>query len=148
MLLKFLFGSARVLVEGSDKETLGDVLLMTRKTDIFQHSDMKQVTRTSPSTGGFVKHLRAPEKMEFFGESVSCRVQTDESMNPIYAELVKTGSWWKNEHLIHNTVHTIFLVTKAGHKPSCTWADLKWEPTTHADMYEIVKAEDSVSNGW
>ncbi|AEV89662.1 hypothetical protein OBP_225 [Pseudomonas phage OBP] len=152
MQLKFLFGTVRAIPEGSEdiieNVKLKDFLALTRKTDVFQHSDMRSMVVMGLSTGGFVKKLHNPERMDFYGESISCRVRTDESMDPIYAELIKTGTWWKHEFQQHKKTFTIFGVTEAGFKPSSGVSELNWVETTHADMLDIVRAEDEASNGW
>lgn len=152
MLHKFLFGHTRVIpVDAEDileNVKLKDILVFTRKTDIFQHSDMRSMVVMGLSTGGFIKKFHKPEKAEFFGESISCRVQTDESMDPLYAKLVSTGTWWKHEFQQYKKTTTIFAIVDNGFKPSSQISGLEWTPVTHAEMVDITRAEDEAANSW
>ncbi|WNV45999.1 hypothetical protein [Aeromonas phage AerS_266] len=53
-------------------------LLLTVKRDSYQHRDMSRDFRCDPIYGGFADlNKEVPNEM-FFGDSVSCRVRTDE----------------------------------------------------------------------
>lgn len=152
MQLKFLFGSIRALPVGMDSQIgnvkLADALVFTRKTDVYQHSDMKKLILFSPDTGGFIRKFDKPETMELFGESISCRVRTDESMNELYATLISTGHWWKHQFKQFNKLKTIFVIMQPGYTPYSVDGSMEWTPTTHAEMYEIVEAEADAACGW
>ena len=149
MELKFLFGTVRVIKKNDEdtieNATLKDCILMTRKTDLIQHSEMASATSLFPLTGGFIKSIRDRRKMHWFGESVSCRVRTDESMEPLYTKLVTTENYWKAELIRLGRTYTIFMVCPVDYEPSCQLSELKWRPCSHLDLKDIVEAEQKTN---
>lgn len=150
MTLKFLFGTNRMIEIGKEdvieNVKYKDYAIVARKTDVLQHSDMKNRCMFSPSTGGFIKAYRKPERATWYGESVSCRVETDESMNPLYEELMKAGNYFKFGFEMYKTIYTIFAICPAGYKPTSIVTGIEWEPCTHEDMVEIIKVEEDLGH--
>lgn len=147
MIAKFLFGTAPCIPVGKEDTNvnlnLDDLLLIVRKHDIFQHIEMGKLCSLQASTGGFVKGIRHQGEENFYGESISCRVQTDGSMLPLYHELTKTGSWYKYEHMVNKSKFTIFACVKADYYPSGYWSNLKWEPCEYKDIRPTMIADCS-----
>lgn len=149
MLLKFLFGLYRVTDPANDeKDVLKDCLFMFRKTDVLQHSDVKSAFGLIPSNGGFIRKLRSIEKMDLYGESVSCSVGTDQSMMEIYEPLLKEGSWWEAEYTQHGSKYTIWAVVPEGLKPNLTHCKYEFKPSSHKNMYDTMSAEEKTGYGW
>lgn len=148
MILKFLFGTYRAKEEGKEEAKFEDTLFMFRKTDVLQHSDVKQAFKFAPATGGFVSKLRSIEHMSFYGESVSCRVRTDESMDELYADLLKDGSWWETEYEQNGCKYSIWAVLPKGHKPAFDGLGYEWKASSHKDMYDTLTAEENTGYGW
>lgn len=145
MELKFLFGTVRVIKKNEEdvieNAKLKDCIVMTRKTDLIQHSEMASATSLFPLTGGFVKNIRDRRKSHWFGESVSCRVRTDESMEPMYLELVTAENYWKAELIRLGKTYTVFMVCPVDYEPSHQLGELKWQACSHVDLKDIVEAE-------
>ncbi|QYN79899.1 hypothetical protein PQD71_gp006 [Kosakonia phage Kc263] len=148
MILKFLFGTYRAKEEGKEEIKFEDTLFMFRKTHVLQHSDVAQAFMFPPSTGGFVDKLRAVNTMHFYGESISCRVRTDESMDELYADLLKNGSWWETEYEQNKCKYGIWVVLPKGRKPAFSELGYEWKPSSHKDMYDTLTAEDKTGYGW
>lgn len=145
MELKFLFGTVRVIEKNkedvAENVTLKDCVVMTRKTDLIQHSEMASASFLHPITGGFVNNIRDRRKSHWYGESFSCRVRTDESMEPMYLKLVTVENYWKMELKRLGKTYTIFMACPADYEPSSLLGDVKWHPCSHADLKDIVEAE-------
>lgn len=147
MLLKFLFGTNRVIPADSEDKgddiKLKDCLMLTVKKDVFQHSDMKRILQMSASHGGFVKRIRKPDMAYFYGESISCRVSTDDSMMELYTPLLEKGSIWHVDVKTGYATHAVFVVCPEGYKPTSILTDIEWNSVDYAGMLDILKGEDS-----
>lgn len=148
MILKFLFGTYRARHTEEETVKFEETLFMFRKTDVLQHVDVARAFMFQPETGGFVDKLRSIEKMRFYGESVSCRVATDESMNELYAALLKDGSWWETEYEQNGCKYAIWAVLPKGRKPDFVKAGVEWKLSSHKDMYDTLTAEEDAGYGW
>ena len=146
MIAKFLFGTERVIPTGSEDSPTNvqykDLLFIVRKHDVYQHADMAKLYRIHPSTGGFVKGLGKPGEENFYGESVSCRVQTDDSMLELYYPLTKEGDWYKHTYTNSNgSKFTTFCGVPAGYIPSSLLSNVEWEPIQYAEVKATMRKE-------
>lgn len=147
MIAKFLFGTERVipldLEDTMENVQHKDMLYIVRKHDAFQHADMAKICRMHPSTGGFVKKIGRPGEEHFYGESISCRVQTDESMDELYHAITKEGEWFKYTYSIpgSGTKFTIFCGCPTGYKPSAYGMDFQWEPVKYEEIRSLMNKE-------
>jgi hypothetical protein len=147
MIAKFLFGTNRTIPNGQEDSPTGvkykDTLLIVRKHDLFQHADMAKFYRLSPSTGGFVKKLGIKQGEEhFYGESVSCRVQTDDSMLELYHDLIKNGDWFKHTYIYNEkTPFTVFCCVQKDHYPSSLLNGVEWEPVQYEEIKPLMRKE-------
>jgi hypothetical protein len=147
MIAKFLFGTGRVIsLEKEDSPSnvkLKDMLFIVRKHDVFAHSDMANLCRTPPSTGGFVKCLGNQGEENFYGESVSCNVGTDDSMLELYYPLTQNGNWYMFTHPIPGTgtKFTVFCGCPFGYKPSSLLTGIEWEPVKYEDIKPLMTKE-------
>lgn len=152
MELKFLFGSTHLTPIGKDdtKEnaSVKEAIIFTRKTDIVQHSDIvKRTSFMGVTNGGFIRRFRRPSGTIWYGESVSCRVSTDESMEKVYHKLVEQNNYWYFEFEMYNEKHAVFMVCPEGFQPCSLISGIEWKPCTHAEAYDIISAEYDC-NGW
>lgn len=154
MIAKFLFGTERVVSLDQDPDSNNfdhkDMLFIVRKHDVFQHADMAKICRMHPSTGGFVKRLGKQGKEWFYGESVSCRVGTDESMDELYHDITENGEWYKYTHVIPSSgsKFTIFCGCPTGYKPSTYGMDFEWESVKYEEIKPLMckEIEENVSS--
>lgn len=147
MVLKFLFGLGFVSKE--ETHTRKDFLVMARKTDILQHVDIARLIGLIPSSGGFVSKTHSVDKMHFYGESISCRVSTDSSMEPLYAKMLKEGSWWKTEIEHSRQKHKLWVVVPEGFTPiEMGRVIMTWTPSSHKEMHDTLEAEEDAGYGW
>lgn len=147
MIGKFLFGTNPTVPVGQEDINknleFNDLLLIVRKHDIFQHVEMGRLCQLQASTGGFVKGLRHQGEENFYGESISCRVKTDDSMLPIYHELTKNGSWYKHAHVVNKAPFTIFACVPNGFYPSAYWSNIQWEPCEYKDVRNTMISDSN-----
>lgn len=146
MIAKFLFGTNRIIPNGledaGDSIKYKDTLLMVRKHDIFQHADMAKIYRLTPSTGGFVKRLGIQGEELFYGESVSCRVQTDDSMLELYRAITKHGDWFKHTYVYYKrTPFTVFCGVPKDHYPSSIVNDIEWVSVEYKEIKNLMREE-------
>lgn len=147
MIAKFLFSTERVIPNGQEDSPSGvkykDTLLIVRKHDLFQHADMAKFCRLTPSTGGFVKGFgRKQGEEHFYGESVSCRVQTDDSMLELYHDLTKDGDWFKHTYMYNGTIpFTVFCGVQKDHYPSSLLNGVVWEPVKYEEIRSLIRKE-------
>lgn len=147
--LKYLLVSALVHHKGTPEvNTPKDVILMTRKTDVFQHSDMCKRCDAHAVAGGFIKRHRKLETFKFYGESVSSRVLTDPKMVPFLNRLVTEGDWYSFEHKMYNTKYTIWAVVPKDHEMDNRTTGITWKKSSHSEMEEVVEAETTAAMGW
>lgn len=155
MEIKYLYGHMWAVEEGKEDEkpnwSLEDAVFLTRKTDVFQHADMRSKVGIGVLWGGFAKRFRKPDDIHFYGESVSCGVETPEEgeglerLKKAYFE----GEFWKTEIKGHgNTAHTVFALVPKGYYPTGKWMEINWEKSSHAEMREIIEAEAKAACGW
>lgn len=143
MIAKFLFGTYRISNIKTEEYKFGDLLLLTFKQDVFQHSDMKKYIEMTPSAGGFVSKLNKIENMRFYGESISCAVSTDSSMDEVYKDLTTTGSWWKTTIVVHGRYeYQVWGVCKKGYKPFLPYIDLEWKESSYEEMLKHMEEMD------
>lgn len=152
MELKFLFGNTHLVKINHDdvKENaeIKPAILLTRKVDIVQHSDMANRTQFMGVTnGGFVRRFRKPSGSIWYGESVSCRVSTDESMEKVYRALVEQNNYWYFEFEMYGEKHVIFMACPEGYYPCSIISGIEWKPCDHKEMYDIISVEDE-ANCW
>lgn len=152
MRAKFLFGSIRgiKLPKEDTFENMGliDAIILTRKSDVFQHRDMEKVVGMTAFNGGFVDRLTQLGEEHFHGESVSVGVSTDESMHAIYHPLMKTGEWYQHVHEIDGRApFTIFMVMKRGYKPTRQYRDLDWMPISYNKVHLLMAEEIHFATG-
>lgn len=155
MEIKYLYGYTWCTKEGAEdvreNQSLEDCLFLTRKTDTFQHADMRSQASIGVLWGGFVKRFRKPDDAHFYGESVSCQVETPESEEDKkrLLEAYTKGQYWKMEaKMSGGSIYTVFAIVPEGFYPAGSVFDRKWEKTTHADMKDIIHAEAEASCGW
>ena len=148
MLLKFLLSFYRAVNLADETISTKQALFMFRKTDVLQHSDIKRAFCLSPSAGGFVSKLRSVDNMRFYGESVSCQVSTDSSMDPVYLALLKNGSWWETEYEQHGCKYSVWCVLPQGFKPNHPHVAFEWKESSHKNMHELLTAEEEAGYGW
>ena len=152
MEVKYLWGDAIVLKEGAedirDNWEFEHSIAMTRRTDVYQHSDMARDVRLNVCYGGFARRFRKPDEITFFGESISCRVKTPEDITPLMN--VHTGArYWKAEFGERGRKHAVFLLLDKAFVPSKGFNETNpWSETTHAEMREIIAAEQEANYGW
>lgn len=145
-MYKFIYGYVFTDMEsGKPQREMG--LVIVRKSDTVQHSEVCKYAMTMPYKGGFVKSLRKIERSDFFGESVSAGVRTLEEDIPTYHKLMETGSWWKAEFKQASAIYTIGVVLPAGKRPSDT-GQLKWVESNHKDYYDQTQAEMETYSYW
>lgn len=147
MTLKFLFGQTRLIAINKedipDNHELKDAILLAYKTDILQHSDMRNRTRfLGVTNGGFVKCIRDRMRTIWFGESVSCRVSTDESMGKVYHKLVEANNYYQYDFELYGKKHAIFMVCPEGYYPSAYGTSIEWLAVDHNDLLDVVHAEE------
>lgn len=152
MELKFLFGLTPLSLIGKEETrenvSVKEAIIFTRKIDIVQHSEMRdRVQFMGVSHGGFVRRIRRASGTIWFGESVSCRVSTDESMEQVYHKLVEQNNYWYFEFEQCNEKHAIFMVCPEGFQPCSIITGIEWKPCTHDEAVDIVSAEYDC-NGW
>lgn len=148
MEYKFLFGSYRMVEAGKEDEPgnmqLKDMMLISRRCHTLQHLDMKKHTRLHPSAGGFVGGIRKTTTMHWFGESESCQVGTDASMDKLYRALVSQENIYKTEIEAYGQPHVVLAFCPEGLKPSSILTGIEWEQISYEDARAELKAEDSV----
>lgn len=148
MEYKFLFGSYRMVEVGKEDSpenmNLKDMMLISRRCHTLQHLDVKKFTRLHPSTGGFVGGVRKTTTMHWFGESESCQVSTDASMDKLYRALVSQENIFKIEIEMYHQPHVVLAFCPAGFRPSSILTGIEWEQISYQDAYEELKAEASV----
>lgn len=155
MEVKYLWGTVIALVEGSedikDNWKFKEGLLLTRKTDVYQHRDMMKDVRCNVCYGGFAKRYRKPDEITFYGESISCNVGTpeDEKGNSRLMGSYLGARYWKAEFGEQGRKHTVFLLLDKALVPSKGFEESKpWSESSHAEMREIIEAEFRANNGW
>lgn len=148
MELKFLFGSLRAVPAGKEDCPadihLVDAMLVSRRTHTLQHLDMKRHTRMHPSAGGFVKRPRKTTLFHWYGESESCQVDTDGSLDKCYRALATKENIWKTEFEAYGQSHAILMFLPEGYTPSILLAPIDWVQVNEWEgALEILRAEDS-----
>lgn len=146
MLLKFLFGITRVVPVGKedclDNTKIKDAIFLTVKKDVFQHSDMAKATGIIPGAGGFVKRIRNADKAYFFGESISCRVSTDDSMMEVYTPLLTSGKIYMTEVKTGLAKHAVFMVCDKQYYPTkLNISELVWKEVSYQEMLDVMEGE-------
>lgn len=145
---KYLFSHALV-DNGDKKEEIGNVIVLTRKTDVFQHKDMARIVNIHPSWGGFANRLRSAEMVHLYGESISCRVGTDkQSVDELMKPHLLNADWFKYPYQENGKTYTIFMGTEKGHVPNTKFTDIKWIPCEFKDIKAIMVDESEASYGW
>lgn len=142
-MYKFIYGPGYLLstTEESPKSLREKVIIITVKKDTFQHSEMARACHVFPFNGGFVKSFRKPERSHFFGESVSARVKTDDSMEVIYHTLLGHENYWKTEVDQNGVKYTVGMILPPDRRPEESDC---WVKTTHKELYDIMEAEASL----
>lgn len=147
-MYKFLYGPVRAIKESGINDIPLDVepiyaIIMTVKKDIYQHSEMAKDCALVPFNGGFIQRFEVPSKTKFFGESISCQVKTDESMNKVYSELLKDGEYWVTKIQRDRQEHTVGMICPKGYVLD---HDI-WNKTTREELTDKLESEES-SNYW
>lgn len=144
-MYKFIYGPG-FLLSTTDKEPKGlreNVIIITPKKDTFQHVEMTRACHVFPFNGGFVQKFETPKASHFFGESISARVKTDDTMERVYHKLLAHENYWKTEVIQDGVAYTVGMVLPADTKPE--QADC-WVKTTHKELCEIF--ESVLDRGW
>lgn len=149
MTLKYILASTTTHHEDTpDVYSPSDVVFMTRKNDTFQHSDMKNRCNVKAVAGGFIRRHRKLDTFQFFGESVSCRVETAPGLQPKLLELVKSGDWYTFEHEMYGSKYAIWAVVPKGHQLDTRVTGINWEKSSHHEMEEVVQGETTAAMCW
>lgn len=148
MNAKYLFSHARVDI-GDKKEEIGNVIVLTLKTDIFQHRDMANVVNIHPSWGGFANRLSSVETVHLYGESISCRVGTDKnSVDGVMKPHLLNADWFKYPYQKNGKTYTIFMGTEKGHTPNAKITGIEWIPCEFKDIKPIMTKEIGSYYDW
>lgn len=155
MEIKYLYGTVIAIANGDednrDNWKFEEGLALTRKTDIFQHKDMMQKVRINVLWGGFAKRFRKPDDIHFYGESISCNVETptkDKHIEQLKGSYIG-AKYWKAEMGERGRKNTVFLLLPDHLRPAQGYHETYiWSESSHAEMREIIDAEIRSSNGF
>lgn len=155
MEVKYLWGTFIALKEGDedikDNWKFEEGLVLTRKTDVYQHRDMMKDVRCNVCYGGFANRFRKPEEITFYGESISCRVSTptDEKGKARLMSSYVGARYWKAEFGESGRKHTVFLLLDKALVPSKGFEETSpWSESSHAEMREIIEVEVKANGYW
>jgi hypothetical protein len=153
MRSKYLSGKVRVTTKDESIIALKRVIFLMRKTDNVQHSDMARYVGFMPDSGGFVEDFEECP-LDFNGESISCRVETEFVKDELdkmlldptwYKCQVETEGEWNNKQkywlfqIVDTNDNIIPFEGMSGF--------LKWEPCTKDEAYILMLKEFEGNNG-
>lgn len=146
-MLKYLYGKLPVagVLNGGREDKLGraTALLFSVRRDSYQHAEMAFDTCFVPFNGGFANLDPVLKTTEFYGESVSCRVETDPEEIHKLIYLKKEGKvFYTTGNERSQKVFAILPLT-AGY-PLKTGRTGDWVPCTLEEMKELCNTERSL----
>lgn len=145
-MLKYLYGKLPVtstLNQGS-KEKIGraSALLFSVRCDKFQHRDMEFATAFIPFNGGFGNLHPTDPARHFYGESISCNVQTDLDVIDKMIKLKETGNVFYTHP--NDSKHRVFAIIEKGVGCPCkTGRAGDWIPCSLQEMETLCNEERS-----
>lgn len=151
-MLKYLFGHIKSVPDEANESgeerfpSRSNGLLITRKQDIYQHSDMAKECRMIPQWGGFNYATLTGKKQfkQFHGESISCRVKTAGSYETELCcqKLMEVGNVWITTHPEYD--HIIIAFLEDGLRPADPRGPgdkLVWKKSTLDEVCAALKTE-------
>lgn len=148
MELKFLFGFVRAIEKGDlpslQTSKTVNAMVVSRRTHTLQHLDMKRKVNMGPTAGGFIKRPRKTTLFHWYGESESCQVNTDGSLDKIYRTLVTVENIYKVSLDAYGQPHNVYMFLPEGKYPCNLVTELAWEKVEDWEAaLEELQAEDS-----
>lgn len=148
MELKFLFGYVRAIENGDlpapETSKTVNAMVVCRRTYTLQHLDMKRKVNMGPTAGGFIERILKPTLFYWYGESESCRVHTDGSLDKVYRSLTEIENIYKISIDAYGQPHNVYMFLPEGKYPCNLVTELEWEKVKDwEDALKELLAEDS-----
>lgn len=117
MIFKYLFGGVPAMCIKNKQGQAGtyettSMLVMMAKTDSVMHSDLKRWIEMIPLAGGFANWVG--KDLKFYGESISCVVESFPAASRDATELLLKGATFTNQY----AGYQVFLFCKEGCEPN------------------------------
>lgn len=156
MLSKYLSGMVRVKSKEEESKTkLTRAIFLMRKTDVVQHSDMARFVNFQPDSGGFIEQFIREPELEFYGESVSCRVKTKPELQDQFNVIIQNPVWFKHHVGCDDEWRSFqsywlfqILDANANVEPfNGPRNHINWEPCTQVEASALMLKEFEDKNG-
>lgn len=145
-MLKYLYGKLPVAskLNGGRDERVGgvDALLFSVRRDAYQHKEMAFDACFHPFNGGFSNFNPNLKERHFYGESISCRVETDKSIIDKLVELKSTGRVLYT-NAIDNKQKLFVIIKGEGIYPLKTGRTGNWIQCSLQEMEKLCNEERS-----
>lgn len=145
-VLKYLYGKLPVAskLNGGREERMGgaDALLLSVRRDAYQHKEMAFDACFIAFNGGFSNFNPNLKERHFYGESISCRVETDESIIDKLIELKRTGRVF-HTNAVGNKQRLFAIIDGERVYPRKTERTGNWIPCSLEEMQELCDVERS-----
>ena len=145
-MLKYLYGKLPVVskLNGGREERMGraDALLFSVRRDAYQHKEMAFDACFIAFNGGFSNFNPNLKERHFYGESISCRVETDKSIIDKLVELKRTGRVFYT-NAVDNKQKLFAIIDGEGIYPRKTERTGNWFPCSLEEMEKLCNEERS-----
>ena len=145
-MLKYLYGKLPVAskLNGGREERMGraDALLFSVRRDAYQHKEMAFDACFVAFNGGFANFTPNLKERHFYGESISCRVETDKSIVDKLIELKHTG-WVFYTNAVDNKQKLFAIIEGENIYPRKTERTGNWIPCSLQEMEKLCNEERS-----
>ena len=145
-MMKYLYGKLPVAnkLNGGFEEQAGCVnaLLFSVRRDAYQHKEMASDACFIAFNGGFGVLSPNLRDRHFYGESISCRVETDESIIDKLIELKHTGRVFYT-NAVNNKQKLFAIIEGDNIYPRKTERTGNWIPCSLQEMEKLCNEERS-----
>ena len=146
-MLKYLYGKLPVAskLNGDREERAGRVnaLLFSVRRDAYQHKEMAFDACFIAFNGGFSNFTPNLKERHFYGESISCRVETDKSIIDKLIELKHTGRVFYT-NAVDNKQKLFAIIEGENTYPRKTERTGNWIPCSLQEMEKLCNEERSI----
>lgn len=145
-MLKYLYGKLPVAskLNGGQEERMGraSTLLFSVRRDAYQHKEMAFDACFIAFNGGFSSFTPNLKERHFYGESISCRVETDKSIIDKLIELKYTGRVFYT-NAVDNKQKLFAIIEGENIYPRKTGRTSNWFPCSLQEMEKLCNEERS-----